>query len=183
MQRRLDPGEAEEQADRQPEQSGSSVAEQEPRERRAFNLDHLGIRLVPVSEEEGHHHDGQDPEGHGHDRPKRIASERLGADLRHRDLHPEDEDRGEQRQRRCPFPEVHHRSIPSRLSSGPATTVFIRGNRFWSFSGAIVHRLSKSSLRSDGTVPYAVRPFWAGPTARRITGPESCSLGGVHSNM
>ena len=42
----LEPGEAEEQADRQPEQAGRRVAEQEPGERRSFDLDRLAARLV-----------------------------------------------------------------------------------------------------------------------------------------
>ena len=41
-----------EEADREPEQPRARVAEQEPREGRALDLDVLGVRLVPKAEQD-----------------------------------------------------------------------------------------------------------------------------------
>ena len=58
----IEPREAQEQADRQPEQAGLGVAEQEPREGRSLDLDGLAARLLALHEQEHEQDDERDPE-------------------------------------------------------------------------------------------------------------------------
>ncbi len=68
----LEPGEADEQADRQPEESRLGVGEQEAREPRAFDLGNLGARVLARLEEHDEQRDERDPEPDRHDLAERA---------------------------------------------------------------------------------------------------------------
>jgi hypothetical protein len=61
----LEPREAKVDADRQPEQAGARVAEQEPGEGGAFDLDRLAARLLAHLEEDHEEREERDPERDG----------------------------------------------------------------------------------------------------------------------
>ena len=106
----LDPLEADEDPDRQPEQARPGVAEQVARERGTLDIDGLRLGRMTVLEHEDDDRDGQDPEGDRGDEPLSgsVGGEEPGV------LHVEEDSGGDDRQRDHELPvSSQHALFPS----------------------------------------------------------------------